>query len=100
MIYEGSFIKVKIICPKHGNFIQRPSDHLDGAGCMQCRLDNHGEKKRKTNEQFIREAKDFHNNNFDYTNTDYKGAFIEVEIICPKHGNFFQVAHHHLDCKW
>lgn len=27
---------VKIICPKHGIFTQRPNDHLNGKGCSSC----------------------------------------------------------------
>jgi len=28
--------KVKIICPKHGEFEQKPVDHLKGCGCPKC----------------------------------------------------------------
>lgn len=34
--YLKSSIKVKIICPKHGIFEQRPAMHLRGAGCPMC----------------------------------------------------------------
>ena len=34
--YEGSKIKMEILCPKHGPFEQRPNDHLMGSGCPQC----------------------------------------------------------------
>ena len=30
--------KVKIICPKHGEFWQKPYDHLHGHGCPKCGL--------------------------------------------------------------
>jgi Zn finger protein HypA/HybF involved in hydrogenase expression len=36
VIYTNNKIKVKIICPKHGEFIQRPSTHLSGSGCPTC----------------------------------------------------------------
>ena len=98
--YKHSQQKVEIICPEHGSFLQRPSDHLDGAGCKKCATHKMIEKTRKTNNDFIRQANEFHNNKFDYTNTKYEGAHKEVEIICPKHGKFFQIAHHHLDCKF
>ena len=35
--YKGSFEKVCIICPEHGEFWQRPVDHLNGRGCQRCR---------------------------------------------------------------
>ena len=34
--YKNSNTKVKIICPKHGIFEQRPSDHKRKAGCPIC----------------------------------------------------------------
>jgi len=32
--------KVQIICPIHGIFEQRPSNHLDHKGCLKCAIDN------------------------------------------------------------
>ena len=34
--YIGSQTKICIICPKHGEFWQRPADHLRGCGCWKC----------------------------------------------------------------
>ena len=34
--YTGALNKVIIICPTHGEFKQRPSDHLAGMGCPDC----------------------------------------------------------------
>ena len=34
--YQGSKIRVEIICPAHGPFEQRPNDHLMGSGCPHC----------------------------------------------------------------
>jgi hypothetical protein len=36
IIYISSITKVKIICKKHGEFEQTPSQHLSGAGCNKC----------------------------------------------------------------
>lgn len=35
--YEGAHYKVCIICPKHGEFWQEPSNHINGAGCPKCK---------------------------------------------------------------
>lgn len=35
--YKNAITKVKIICPKHGEFWQRPSCHLKGQGCPKCK---------------------------------------------------------------
>jgi hypothetical protein len=37
--YVKSTTKVCIICPKHGEFWQRPNDHLRGRGCMNCKTE-------------------------------------------------------------
>lgn len=34
--YTSSRIKVSITCNLHGPFLQRPSHHLEGAGCPKC----------------------------------------------------------------
>ena len=34
--YKNTATKVKIICPVHGIFEQRPNDHLNGKGCSKC----------------------------------------------------------------
>ena len=34
--YIGSNIKIKIICPNHGKFLQTPAHHLKGVGCPRC----------------------------------------------------------------
>jgi hypothetical protein len=35
--YNGAYSKVCIICPEHGEFWQFPNNHLNGAGCPNCR---------------------------------------------------------------
>lgn len=35
-IYKNTYTKVKIICPEHGEFWQRPDHHLSGFGCPHC----------------------------------------------------------------
>ena len=98
--YEHSQKKIEIICQFHGLFEQRPSDHLSGAGCKKCATELLINNTRKSNEDFIRQANEYHNYKFNYSNTIYEGAHKEVEIICEIHGPFKQIAHHHLECKW
>lgn len=42
--YNGTHIKSKIICPKHGIFEQDPHNHLKGKGCPICK-ESKGEKQ-------------------------------------------------------
>jgi very-short-patch-repair endonuclease len=37
VIYTGHRNKVTIICPKHGEFIQKANAHLNGQGCPSCK---------------------------------------------------------------
>ena len=45
---------------------------------------------QKTTEEFIRDAKLVHGDKFDYSLTEYKNSRTKVEIICSKHGSFWQ----------
>lgn len=40
--------KICIICPKHGEFLQRADTHLEGKGCCRCGHDKTGLATRKT----------------------------------------------------
>jgi hypothetical protein len=97
VIYEHCNKKVCIICPEHGEFWQTPSKHMAGQGCPECSYIITANKTRKTTEQFINEAKLIHNNKYDYSKAEYKNAYKKVIIICPKHGEFKQTPHHHLN---
>ncbi len=37
--YERNDLQVKIICPVHGEFEQKPYRHLSGDGCRKCAVD-------------------------------------------------------------
>ena len=52
--------------------------------------------KKITNEEFIAKANKVHNNFYDYINTVYTNSREKVCIICPKHGEFWQVPSYHL----
>ena len=53
-------------------------------------------KGKKTKEQFIADAIKVHGNKYDYSKVEYKGCRVEVEIICPNHGSFWQKPINHL----
>lgn len=91
--YKDSHNKVKIICPIHGIFEQRPSNHIGGKqGCPQC-----GGTKKLTTNIFISKSNKIHNNKFDYSLVEYKNSHKKVKIICPIHGIFEQEAGVHLN---
>lgn len=100
-IYVGCFVEVIITCPIHGDFLQKPHSHINNRGCKEC-----GKIKQmaaqinraqcKTLEQFIREANLIHNNKYDYTKAIFTMITGKIEIVCPKHGSFWQKGYRHL----
>ena len=91
--YIDSTTPVCIICPIHGEFYQAPVNHLRGSGCIECCFDS----KRKSTEDFIIEARTIHGDKYDYSKVNYINSNTPVCIICPKHGEFWQSPATHLD---
>ena len=88
--------RIRIICPKHGEFLQNPYSHLHGHGCSKCGREQTAKTQSMTTEQFIEKANRIHDFKYDYSETVYSGSLNDVEIICPKHGKFTQTACVHL----
>lgn len=90
--YKSNRDKVIIICPTHGEFLMQPRNHLrSNSGCNKCKP-NVG----LTTEQFIERGKVLHNNKYDYSKIIYVNKLSKLNIICPKHGEFEQVARNHI----
>jgi hypothetical protein len=94
--YMNNLTKINIICPKHGEFKQRPSDHLN-YGCNKCGVELASDKNSLTNDEFIIKAKEKHGDYYDYSSVIYISHKEKVEIICPKHGEFIQKVNGHLN---
>lgn len=94
--YKNSKTPVEIVCPVHGSFMQTPSEHLSGRGCLFCGYDRTRCARRSNRDEFIARAKAAHGDKYDYSKVDYVNASTKVEIICPKHGSFRQTPAHHL----
>jgi very-short-patch-repair endonuclease len=94
--YHGSHNNVKIICNKHGIFIQTPTNHLSGNGCPDCGYENNSKYFMLSNNDFIKRANLIHSYKYDYSLVNYIGWDNKIEIICNKHGKFEQSAGAHL----
>jgi len=94
--YINSQTKVKIICPIHGEFEQRPNCHIKGNGCPKCNTENKHDRYAKSKEQFIEEARKVHGDKYDYSKVKYINSNTKVKIICPIHGEFEQSPVSHL----
>jgi len=89
--YVNSKTKVRIICLKHGEFWQTPSNHLSGHGCSKC-----GGRYKLTTEEFIIRSNKIHNNKYNYSEVKYFNNKTKVKIKCPNHGIFLQRPDAHL----
>ncbi len=90
--YIGVYDKIKIICKKHGSFMQTPNSHLRGNGCPNC-----NEYNLKLNkEEFIKRAIKIHGDRYNYDNINYIDSRTKLEIMCYKHGIFNQLSNNHL----
>jgi len=47
VVYMGAFIPVVIICEHHGEFKQKPTNHLRGAGCHKCGVESKIRRQRE-----------------------------------------------------
>lgn len=71
--YINSSTKVCIICPEHGEFYQRPQDHLKGYGCSRCKYVVVSQKMSKWSESKVYETSKKYNS---------LKAFRENEYAC------------------
>lgn len=95
--YKNNKEKVCIICPEHGEFWQKPKDHLSGNGCPKCANKLRGRRKRFTKEEFVNKAKKIHGDAYDYSKVVYKNIDTNVIIICKDHGEFKQTPMNHIN---
>lgn len=94
--YINSKTKVVVICPKHGEFLTLPSDHVKGHGCDKCAREQSAESRRSNIECFSTKSCDVHENKYSYEKVEYKNNNTNVNITCPVHGSFWQTPSNHL----
>ena len=91
--YINTKIKMKIICPLHGEFWQSPNNHKKGQGCPKCA--KFKTKKIRSIDELITEFNFIHNNKYKYDSTTYKNMHSKMKIICAIHGEFWQTPSNH-----
>jgi len=97
--FEALRSYITITCPEHGNFRQMAKLHIskrDTQGCPKCGQILCDEKRRTPVEEIIRQAVAIHGNKYDYSKIQYTAMSKPVEIICPKHGSFWQTMISHI----
>lgn len=91
VVYKKAFREVQIRCSIHGIFSQKPAMHLQGQGCHKC-----AGTMRLTQDEFIERATETHGSKYDYSKVNYTNSATKVEILCLRHGSFFQAPRDHL----
>lgn len=86
VVFVDYHTDVVIICKQHGEFLQKPSNHLSWKGCQICA----NEARSLTQEDFIKRAVIRHSDRYDYSRVVYERSEIPVEIVCKSHGSFYQ----------
>lgn len=94
--YIDNRTPIQITCPIHGVFKQTPSNHLKGHNCKKCQYDALANTFKKPIKLFVEECNTLHNFKYDYSKVTYNTVNDKITIICPIHGEFTQLASHHL----
>ena len=94
--YINARTNIIIICKIHGKFLQTPSNHLKGHGCLKCANINTSKRMLSTTKEFIKKASAIHKYKFEYTKVKYINNSTNITIICKLHGDFLQKPHNHL----
>jgi hypothetical protein len=94
--YKGRHAKLLVACRVHGAFEQDAGNHLGGAGCPSCGAHRSKTHRLLDNDAFLARARRSHGDKYDYSKVSYSGKSNQVVIICPEHGEFSQIAGHHM----
>lgn len=86
--YINANTKIKIICPKHGEFLTSPQTILyRSIGCINCAFERIAEKNTLSQDEAIKRMKKIFPE-YDYSQVLYKSNSDKVKVICLKHGAF------------
>lgn len=94
-IYRGMNHPTEFKCPTHGWHTMAAKYIMEGRKCVHCYREGLARKPRFTKNKVIRRFKEAHGNKYDYSRVQYGGQQKAVEIICSRHGSFFQKPEYH-----
>lgn len=89
-IYINSHTSGIITCPDHGDFEQKPTNHLDGAGCPKCGRIKTINSIKLSLDELVSKWRQIHGYKHDYNKVILKDVSSKVTITCLKddHGDF------------
>ena len=85
--YKGQSELVNIICPVHGEFKQKPFNHLQGRGCKLCGREKSIKSSQITKEDFKKSIEKY---NFNVDFESFVDMNTNIKCICDLHGEFFR----------
>ena len=89
--YAGKYVNSRtpmlIRCKLHGEFRQKPIDHVKGTGCPQCGREKMKLAHLSSHDEFVRKARAVHGAQYGYPEP-YKLARQHLQVGCIKHGLF------------
>jgi predicted nucleic acid-binding Zn-ribbon protein len=90
--YLGNKVKITIVCPMHGAFLQKPNAHLMGRGCPECSNDLKRQRNKMLSDlvkegllarlQKVQPA-------WEYDIASFRGMAKKMQGVCKEHGTFF-----------
>ena len=80
--YYSMHTEVKITCPAHDMFRQKPINHFTGAGCPDCSSKSMKLSGPYRYNKYINKAKSIHKEKYDYTKTQFENYKNNVIISC------------------
>jgi len=93
--YVNCRTNVIITCIQHGDFFQRPNDHIyNKSGCIKC-----SGTKKLSKDEFVSNSVKTHGDIYDYSLVKYIDNKEKVKIICKNHGVFLQTPNAHISQK-
>lgn len=90
-VYVSISKALVIGCQEHGDFLQKPQQHLQGSGCPKCRG-----VRSITGEIFLQRAVEKYGQSYDYSDFIFHNFTTKGTIRCVLHGPFQQAAKDHL----
>lgn len=81
---------ITILCPIHGEFEQRISNHVEGKGCQKCGLDKCKKSAKIDILEVAQRFQDICGDKFTYDLTEYVNTQIAVTLQCNKCGKTFK----------
>lgn len=80
----------------HGEFWQRPDNHLSGKCCPKCGNETISKIRKNSKEDILNRFKETHGNKYSYNNFVYNGFHTKSIMTCKEHGDFLQSPANHI----